>query len=359
MMKPIDDDVTSSGDASDEEDDSFDVETEIKKRGRSHRRRSRGKEYASTISFIAWMAFTIIWLFFFASGYSVFENIAIVFIALLIIGALNAVLWIPSVEGRRPKASAVSGIGWIVFLIVWIIFFAAGFGFYENIGIAIASLLVIGLLNMLIWVPKAGESGGARVSGTGALVWLIFLVLWLPFADNFSASIYSITFYQSGAIVIASFFLMLIVTVAPWWGKMQISIDGVAEVGRRPKATVGMFLLWLLELVVWMWFFADAYTGYQNASSVLISFAVFCGIIIGMWYSWTQKRDEGPESWFSIGLAFAWVITIALWFWFFADYFDMYQNIAVFIVSLLGVAGLGGAAQWQKWRDFEAMDWND
>jgi MFS family permease len=358
-MKPIDDDESSSGETSDDSGGSVDAEEELKKRRRPHRRRSTGLEYASTLSFIAWIVFTIIWLFFFASDYSVFENIAIVFIALLIVGALNAVLWIPSVEGRRPKVSAVSGIGWIVFLIAWIIFFAAGFGFYENIGIALASLLVIGLLNMLIWVPRTGESGGARISGTGALAWLIFLVLWLPFADNFSASIYSITFYQSGAIVIASFLLMLVVTVAPWWGKMEVSIDRVPDMGRKPKTTLGMFLLWLLELVVWMWFFGDAYTGYQNASSVLISFAVFCGIIIGIWYSWTREREEGPESWFSIGLAFAWVITLALWFWFFADYFDMYQNIAVFIVSLLGVAGLGGAAQWQKWRDFEAMDWKD
>jgi hypothetical protein len=358
-MKPIDDDEASSGDASDEADDSFEAEIEVKKRRRSHRRRSTGKEYASTLSFIAWIAFTIIWLFFFAGGYGVFENIAIVFIALLIIGALNAVLWIPSVEGRRPKASAVSGIGWIVFLIVWIIFFAAGFGFYENIGIAISSLLVIGLLNMLLWMPKAGESGSARISAAGAIVWMIFLVLWLPFADNFSATIYNINFYQSAAVVLASLLLMMMVVVSPWWGKMQISIDEEVSVGRRPKATVGMFLLWILALVVWMWFFADVYTGYQNASAVLISFAAFCGIIIGMWYSWTRTREEGPESWFSIGLAFAWVITIALWFWFFADYFDIYQNIAVFIVSLLGVAGLGGATQWQKWRDFESMDWKD
>jgi hypothetical protein len=357
-MKPIDDE-TPSGDASDESSTPSDAKVEIKRRSRPHRRKSTGRGYASTLSFIAWMAFTIIWLFFFAGGYTVFENIAIVFIALLIIAALNAVLWIPSAEGRRPKASAVSGIGWIVFIIIWIIFFAAGFGFYENIGIAIASLLVVGLLNMLAWMPKAGESGNARLSGAGALVWLIFLVLWLPFADNFSATVYSITYYQSASIVILSFLLMLMVVVAPWWNKMEISIDGAVEVGNRPKLTVGILFLWILMLAIWMWLFADAYTGYQNASAVLISFAVFIGIIIGMWYSWTRKRDEGPESWFSIGVGFAWVITIALWFWFFADYFDIYQNIAVFIVSLLVVGGLGGAAQWQKWRDFESMDWKD
>jgi len=359
MMKPIDDNEITSGDASNDVDDSFDIEKRTKKRRRSRRQRSKRKDYVSTISFIAWTVFTIIWLFFSASNYTMIENISIVFIALLTIGALNVFIWIPSVEGKGPKVSAITGIGWIIFLIAWIIFFAADFGFYENIGIGIASLLLVGLLNMLLWVPKHGDSGGARISGTAALTWLMFIVLWLPFANDFSASIYSITFYQSAAIGIASLCLMLLVTVAPWWSKMQISIDGEISVGKRPKASVGMLFLWLMVLVVWMWFMADTYTGYQNVSAVLISFAIFSGIILGMWYTWAQARDEGPESWFSIGLVFAWVITIALWFWFFADNFDVYQNVAAFMASLVGVAGIGGIVQWQKWRDFKDMDWED
>jgi hypothetical protein len=357
-MNSVDDDEATSRDASEGEEDTSKSESQAPRRRRSHRTRSVRKEYATTISFIAWIAFTIIWLFFFASSHMVFENIAVVFIALLVIGALDVAIWIPSVEGRRPQASAVSGIGWIVFLIVWIIFFASGFGFYENIGVAVASILFIGLLNMMLWMPRHGETG-AKVSGSAFLIWLIFFVLWLPFSNNFSAAVYSITFYQSTAIVLASFLLMLIAAVAPWWNEMQISIEEHVAVGRRPKATVGILLLWILTLVVWMWFIADSYTGYQNVSAVLISFAVFCGIVIGMWFTWTRERGEGPESWFSIGLAFAWIIIISLWFWFFADVFDLYQNIAVFLVTLLGVAGLGGLAQWQKLRDFESMDWKD
>ncbi|MBN2229343.1 MAG: hypothetical protein JW779_07085, partial [Candidatus Thorarchaeota archaeon] len=268
-------------------------------------------------------------------------------------------IWIPSIEGRRPQASAASGFAWIIFLIVWILFFAAGFGFYENIGIAIASLLFVALLNGLLWVPKHGDSGGARVSGSAALIWLIFVVLWLPFANNFSAAIYSITYYQSIAIVVASLLIMLIVVIAPWWGDMQISINRQVSTGTRPKATIGLLYIWILFLVIWMWFLADSYTGYQNVSAVLISFAIFCGMIIGIWYSWARARDEGPESWFSIGITFAWIVVLALWFWFFADSFDTYQNLAVFLASLLGVAGIAGAIQWQRLRDFESMDWKD
>jgi MFS family permease len=358
-MKPIDDNEDISKDTSDDEKDSVDIEIKMRKTRRPRRRNSSAKEHASLISFVAWICFTIIWLFFFASEYSIFNNIAVVFIALLIIGALNAILWIPSAEGRRTKASAVSGIAWMAFLIIWIIFYALGFGFYENIGIALASLLIVGLVNMLLWVPKHGEEGGARVSGSGAIGWLIFIVLWLPFADNFSAMIYPITFYQSAAIVLASIVIMFTIVVAPWWGKMQISIDGVPSVGTRPKTTVGLFFLWVLALASWMWFFADVYTLNQNIAAVLFSFAIFCALIIGIWYSWTRNMDEGPESWFSIGLAFAWLLTLSLWFWFFAGYFELYQNIAVFLVTLLIIAAISGSTQWRKWREFEAMDWKD
>ncbi|MFW9960530.1 MAG: hypothetical protein ACFFDV_05900 [Candidatus Thorarchaeota archaeon] len=358
-MTPLDDNESSSGDTSDDAEETFDLDKEIKRSKKLRRRRSSGKEYASLISFIAWIGFTIIWLFFFASGYSIFENLAVVFIALLVIGALNTILWIPSAEGRRTKASAVSGIAWMVFLIAWIIFFALGFGFYENIGIALASLLVVGLVNVALWVPKHGDSGGGRISAIGAIGWLIFIVLWLPFANDFSVSVYPINFYQSGAIVLASLLLMFMIVISPWWGKMQISIDGEVSVGRRPKTTVGLFFLWILALAIWMWFFANTYSLNQNIAAALLSFAIFCALIIGIWYSWTRSRDEGPESWLSIGLAFAWVITLSLWFWFFADYFDIYQNIAIFLVSLLVVAGVSGATQWKKWRDFEALDWKD
>ncbi len=358
-MTPVDDNETNPENSSKDSEIPFDIEKEIKKKKQTHRKRSTATSYVSAISFIAWIAFTIIWLFFFAGDYTIFYNIAVVFVALLIIGALNAVIWIPAVEGKKPKASAVSGIIWIAFLIVWILVFAINYGFYENIGIGIASLLFIGFLNMLLWMPKGGEEGAARFSGAAAVLWLIFIVLWLPFANDFSEAIYPITFYQSVAVIIASLLFMLVIVVSPWWGKMQISIDGKVEVGSKPKITVGMLYLWLLSLVLWMWFIADGYTGYQNAAAILISFAIFCGIIVGVWYSWTKSRDEGPESWFSISLAFAWVLILALWFWFFADSFDIYQNTAIFIVSLLGVVAVGGAAQWMKTRDFESMDWTD
>ena len=356
-MNPIDDNETPD-DLTDEIDEivedvveeDFDIDVEIKRKRRSRggRRRTTGKEYGTLISFIAWIAFTIVWLFFFAAGFGIFENIAVVFVAFLIIGALNALLWIPPYEGWRTKTSAVSGVAWIIFLIIWIVFFAISYGFYENIGIGLASLLAVGLLNAMIHIPGHGEEGAARISAFGAITWFMFIVLWLPFSNNFSAAIYPITYYQNVAIILGSFLLMTLVVIAPWFGKMQIAVNESISIGRRPQGSVGLFWTWLAVLTLWLWFMADSYSANQNVAVVLLTFAAFCGIVMAVWLPWARKRGEGPESWFSIGLAFAWVIILTIWFWFFADAFNQYQNFAVFLVSLLIMAGI--AAGWNSYR---------
>ena len=92
---------------------------------------------------------------------------------------------------------------------------------------------------------------------------------------------------------------------------------------------------------------------------MLVSFAIFAAIMFAAWLPWARRRGEGPENWWAIGLAFIWVLSLALWFWFFADQFNEYQNFAVFLVTLLIMAAISGGAQWKKIRDFEAMDWDD
>ena len=372
-MKPIDEDVTPPPD--DMPDDVDDVEAEIevevvpqrRRRGWTRRRRSKLQDYSSIASIIAWMAFLIYWLFFWANDYSFFQNVAVVFIALLIVMGFNAVIHIPLEEGWKPRSSAISGVIWIIFLIVWIVFFAVYFGLYENIGIALASLLIIGAVNVMLWVPSHGEEGGGKISALGGIGWLTFLVLWLPFANNVDQMYPTIELfpYKNIAIILASFLLMLLVVIAPWRRKITIDIDGTPDgVVPRAKGSLAGFVLWLVFIVIWMWFFADnpflALTDNQNLGVVLFSFAAFAAIVVGMWLPWARRRGEGPESWWSIGLAFAWVIFLGIWFWFFADLVnDPYKNFAVFLVSLLIIAAASGGSQWKKIRDFEAMDWDD
>jgi hypothetical protein len=366
-MKPNDEDVTPPPEDIPEDVDTVEAEIEDTFRPRKQRsryRRTKTQEYGSLASLIAWMAFTVIWLFFFASGYGIFENIAVVFVALLVVIAVNAVAWIPRMEGGwKARTSAASGLIWIIFLIVWIVFFAVDYGIYENLGIALASLLIIGAVNMILWMSSAGEEGRARISALGGIGWLTFMVLWLPFANDF-ALIYPINVYQNVAIILTSFIIMLLIVIAPWGSGISVDIDpDTPGLANRLKGTMALFILWLVFLVIWMWFLAGnplyAFSGNQNVAATLLSFAIFCAIIVGMWLPWSRKRGEGPENWFAIGLAFVWVIVLAFWFWFLADSFNAYQNFAVFLVSLLIMAAISGGTQWKKYRDFEAMDWDD
>jgi peptidoglycan/LPS O-acetylase OafA/YrhL len=242
-------------------------------------------------------------------------------------------------------------------LIVWIVFFAGYYGIYENIGIGIASLLIIGALNVLLWVPTAEEGWKARISALAGIGWLIFLVLWLPFANNFALS-YSINVYQNVVIVLASFVLMLIVVIAPWSAGISIGVDDQPGLLPRLKGTVAGFILWVVFIVIWMWFYAEnpIYSVNQNVVVVLLSFAVFCAVILGLWLPWARRRGEGPENWWAIGLALLWVLALTAWFWFFADDYDAYQNFAVFLLSLVVMAAISGGAQWKKYRDFESLD---
>ncbi len=46
--------------------------------------------------------------------------------------------------GWRVSLSIIMGIGWLIFLILWLFFYASGFNIYQNIAIFIASLLIVG-----------------------------------------------------------------------------------------------------------------------------------------------------------------------------------------------------------------------
>jgi len=359
-MKPVDEDVTPPPEDIDEDDEVEEIEIEPRF-PRSRRKRTKIREYGSAGSMIAWMAFLLVWLFVFAGDYGIFENIAVVLVALFIVGAVNAVAWIPIDEGGwKARTSAASGVVWIIFLIVWIIFFAGPYGIYENIGIGLASLLLIGALNVLLWVSTVGEGWGARISALGGIGWLTFLALWLPFANDF-ALIYSINVYQNVAIVLASFLIMMVVVIAPWRSEIHVGVDNQPGLLPRLKGTMGGFILWLVFIVIWMGYFAGnpIYSANQNVAVVLLSFAIFSAVILGLWLPWARRRGEGPENWWAIGLAFLWVLALTAWFWFFADGFDAYQNFAVFLLSLVIMAAISGGAQWKKARDFGALDWDD
>ena len=51
----------------------------------------------------------------------------------------------------RVSLSIIVGVGWLVFLILWLTFYASAFTVYENIAIFLVSILIVGAVLGASW----------------------------------------------------------------------------------------------------------------------------------------------------------------------------------------------------------------
>ena len=56
---------------------------------------------------------------------------------------------------NRVYASIALGLGWLLFLALWLFYYATSFGIIQNIGVFLASLVVVGIIEVVMWVPWA------------------------------------------------------------------------------------------------------------------------------------------------------------------------------------------------------------
>ena len=142
--------------------------------------------------------------------------------------------------------------------------------------------------------------------------------------------------------------------------------------GWKVSLSIGVGVGWLIFLLIWLAFFAGDYPGYQNLAIVLVSILLAFLILGGSWASWGIKHipKEGKEmmktSGFTSRVVVSIIVPLALmifwiiWFFFYAEGFNIYQNIAIFIVSILAIGGLLGGI-WAPWgmkheKDFEKCE---
>jgi MFS family permease len=117
---------------------------------------------------------------------------------------------------------------------------------------------------------------------------------------------------------------------------------------------------WLVFLVLWLFFFAENYAWEKNIAIFLLSLLALCGVVGLPWGVWAirNKSIQETEMWKTKGFKWrVWVSGIGLlavfifliyWFWVFAEPYDVYKNVAIFIVSFLIMGGLLGA-MWAPW----------
>lgn len=116
-----------------------------------------------------WLAFVIIWLFFYADRYDVFQNIAIFLVSVIVALGILAGAWATwgiryaSRMGHEPHmdkphgatvVNVVAGVGWLIFLVIWLFFYASNYNGYQNLAVFILSLMVLGAITGSVWVVK-------------------------------------------------------------------------------------------------------------------------------------------------------------------------------------------------------------
>ena len=42
---------------------------------------------------------------------------------------------------------------WLLFLALWLFFYATNYGIIQNIGLSLASIVIVAILEVIIWIP--------------------------------------------------------------------------------------------------------------------------------------------------------------------------------------------------------------
>jgi hypothetical protein len=253
---------------------------------------------------------------------------------------------------KKSQATLGGFIAWAAFVVVWLFFFAIDFGIFENIAVAVSSFIIIGGLIAVIWtggtMGPAGMEKRARVSILSGVLWIAFIILWLPFyAESFNIN-------KNAAVLLTSVLILIGVNGAAWIGiTPEVARK---EMGKRPFVGGVIFVFWLIFADYWFWFQADIYVWEYNIAIILLSIIVLCALEVGVFYSVT-KRVGGEIK--GAGLLFGWLIVLFIWFYFFAEPFNVYQNFAIVFMTFMIFAAIAVFWGRKQWREVEALDWAD
>jgi hypothetical protein len=250
--------------------------------------------------------------------------------------------------GWRVSLSIVAGIGWLIFLIMWFFFYALGFTLYQNIAVLIVSMVAVAVIEGLTWVPmwwQPDTPGFKRLVSLnivlGALI-AVFVFIWLFFyAEGF-------TLYMNIAfIVIPLTFWGVLQSVTrrrwmkekPWLSTARYAVSQLVSIA------------WGAFLFVWFYYYAQTYTFTENVLVFFVS-AIIMGTMQGLirapWKSGTAEPGLGWRVALSAIMGVGWILFVVFWLLLYAPGFSFLQNLAIIIVSLLIMAAVLGAA-WAPW----------
>ena len=167
----------------------------------------------SIVTGFGWLIFLVIWLFFYAGEYTFYQNLGVILASLIVLFFANGSAWKSIEEGQRWKSifSVITGLILGIFLVYWLFYHASDYTLLENIGVFFLSVLIIGAVNSLVWIPTGSRAGWrSAVSAVSGIGWLIFLVYWLIVMSS------EFNIYQNIAVFIVSVLVLALINIIVW-----------------------------------------------------------------------------------------------------------------------------------------------
>ena len=137
----------------------------------------------------------------------------------------------------RIPISIVSGVGWLIFLVLWLFFYWGEYSWERNLAVIMLSLLVVGI---------------------------ILVVPWMSYGMH------------------------------QRWRKDKVwKVKGFKT--RVITSTVVAFLIFI-GLIVWFWFYATPYAWYQNLAILIVALLIGGGTMGASWAPWGMKHHRELEA---------------------------------------------------------------
>ena len=144
------------------------------------------------------------------------------------------------------------------------------------------------------------------------------------------------------------------------WRKILMEEKHKKELGYKPTVSIIASVGWLIFIILWLAFYASNYSWEKNLAILLFSTLIVFLLLGGMWAIWSLRMIPKSEwkmlkikgfKWriaTSIVLPFLAIIFLISWFWYYAEPYTVWQNIAVLLVVLLALGGILGVI-WARW----------
>ena len=131
--------------------------------------------------------------------------------------------------------------------------------------------------------------------------------------------------------------------------EMMKKMSGMGLAWRASASAVGFFG-WLAFFILWLAFYAGDYNLYENIAIIILSLLAFLALMVAVWVPFGLRFAEEPRRKTNGGeivsclAGIAWLVFLVVWLMEYAGDYDIYQNIAVFILSVLVFGGVSVAA---------------